>query len=96
MKTEEIIKYDTSYNEAMFLSKVDHIFIMILDAIMDNNYDDRPCYERIIIKYFNNEEIYSEDIEAIECIDLEDNRKTYYTLLFLIFILDFYTKKLLS
>lgn len=68
----------------------------LLDAIMDNKYDDRPCYERIIIKYFNNEEIYSEDIEAIECIDLEDNRKTYYTLLFLIFILDFYTKKLLS
>ena len=34
---EEIKKYDNSFNEAMFLTKVDHIFIMILSAIMDND-----------------------------------------------------------
>lgn len=50
MKTEEIIKYDASYNEAMFLSKVDHIFIMILDAIMDNDMSG--------VKHYLSDEIY--------------------------------------
>jgi len=49
---EEIKKYDIEFNEATFLSKVDHMFIMILDAIMNNNIDK--------VKHYLNEDIYEE------------------------------------
>ena len=48
MKIED---YDKDYNEAIFLSKVDHIFIMILDAIMDN--------DMINVKHYLSEEVYN-------------------------------------
>lgn len=47
---DEIVKYDAYYNEAMFLSKVDHIFIMILDAIMDNDMSS--------VKHYLSDDIY--------------------------------------
>ena len=34
---EEIQKYDKDFTEATFLTKADHIFIMILSAIMEND-----------------------------------------------------------
>ena len=67
-------------------------------AILDNKIpEDFPCYKRIIVKFFNNEDLKEEDIEGIECIDYEDEPKNlFYILLFLIYCVDFYTKKLLS
>lgn len=67
-------------------------------AILDNKIpEDFPCYKRIIVKFFNNEDLKEEDIKGIECIDYEDEPKNlFYILLFLIYCVDFYTKKLLS
>lgn len=48
MKIED---YDKDYNEAIFLSKVDHIFIMILDSIMENN--------MINVKHYLSEDVYN-------------------------------------
>src|SRR5574344_217610 len=36
---EELIKLDSTFNEAMFITKVDNIYIMILSSIMSNNLD---------------------------------------------------------
>ena len=47
---EEIAKYDKDFLEGTFLTKVDHIFIMILDAIMDNDMSS--------VKHFLSENIY--------------------------------------
>ncbi len=33
----EIIKYDTNFDESIFLTRIDHVFIMILDAIMERD-----------------------------------------------------------
>ena len=48
---EEIIKYDKNFNEAKFLSKVDHVFIMILDAIMSNDINT--------VKHYLDDEVYN-------------------------------------
>ena len=34
---QELEKIDKSFSEGTFLTKVDHIFIMILNGIMDND-----------------------------------------------------------
>ncbi len=34
---EELLKVDPNFDESMFLSKADHIFIMLLDAIMERD-----------------------------------------------------------
>ena len=49
---EEIIKYDKNFTEATFLTKTDHIYMMILDAIMDKNLDE--------VKHYLSERVYSE------------------------------------
>lgn len=41
---EEIIKADDSFSESTFLSNVDHIFIMILNSIQNNNMEDVRHY----------------------------------------------------
>ena len=76
--------------------------------IMDEEFEERiiknekypeKCdysYRNIIIKYFNNENIYMRDIENINKIDLNSVKDIFYDCLFLIFCLDFYTKYLLS
>ena len=48
---EEIKKIDTNFDEAMFLSKVDHIFIMILDAIMERDLST--------VKHYLSDDIYN-------------------------------------
>ena len=40
----KITDYDKNYDEALFISKADHIFIMILDAIMDNDMNSVKHY----------------------------------------------------
>lgn len=54
---EEIIKYDKEFNEAKFLSKVDHIFIMILDAIMENDMSS--------VKHYLTDDIYQKYDELV-------------------------------
>lgn len=41
---EEIIKADDTFSESTFLSNVDHIFIMILNAIENNNIEEVRHY----------------------------------------------------
>ena len=41
---EDIIKADDTFSESTFLSNVDHIFIMILNAIQNNNIEDVRHY----------------------------------------------------
>ena len=53
-------------------------------------------YRNIIIKYFNGEDLDLEDLEDIEQFDVQDTGYVYYEMLYLIYILDYYTKKLLS
>ncbi len=48
---EEIKKIDTNFDESMFLSKVDHIFIMILDAIMERDLST--------VKHYLSDDIYN-------------------------------------
>lgn len=55
---EEITKYDVNFNEAMFLSKADHIFIMILSAIMDNDISS--------VKHYLSDEIYEKFNTLVE------------------------------
>ncbi len=60
---EEIKKYDKNFNEDLFLSNTDHIFIMILDAIMDKNITNVKHYitenvftslNNLVTTYINN------------------------------------------
>jgi len=48
---EELINVDKSFNEAIFLSRVDHIFIMLLDAIMQRDISS--------VKHYLSDEIYN-------------------------------------
>ena len=50
--TEEIIKYDKSFTEAEFLSKIDHIYMMILNSVMGKNLDT--------VKHYLSDNVYNE------------------------------------
>ena len=52
---EEIIKADDSFSESTFLSNVDHIFIMILNSIQNNNMEDVRHYlaNDVYVKFNN-------------------------------------------
>ena len=54
---EEIRNYDTNFNEDVFIGKVDRIFIMILDAIMEGNI--------LNVKHYINDEIYNRYTELV-------------------------------
>ena len=68
----------------------------LMDAIQNNDVENTICYERIIVKYFNDDDLCKDDLESLECIDTTETKYTFYTLILTIFVLDFYTKKLLS
>ena len=83
------------YNPRIVIPIVDEEFIeQIILEDLDN--PDIPCYKKLIIKFFNGKDIYKDDLIDIDAIDMEGNRETFYLLLMLIFVIDFYTKKLLS
>lgn len=88
-----IIAPNSPYNPKGVIQLLDKEFV---DKIIRNEKDDLPCYKRIIVKFFNNEDVYKEDIESIDCIDLESTKDIFYLLLILIYCVDFYTKTLLS
>jgi predicted lipid-binding transport protein (Tim44 family) len=54
---EEIIKYDKGFTEATFLTKADHIFIMILNAIMENDLST--------VKHYLSEDVYNHFNELV-------------------------------
>ncbi|MBR4178777.1 MAG: TIM44-like domain-containing protein [Bacilli bacterium] len=54
----DITKYDKNYNETTFISKVDHIFIMLLSAIMDNDLSS--------VKHYLSEEVYNNFNNLVE------------------------------
>ena len=47
---EEILKYDKNFDESVFLTRIDHIFIMVLSAIMDNDMSS--------VKHYLSDEVY--------------------------------------
>lgn len=51
-------KYDKNYDEALFISKADHIFIMLLSAIMDNDLSS--------VKHYLSDEVYNNFNNLIE------------------------------
>lgn len=50
---DKILEYDKNFDESIFLTRVDHIFIMILSAIMDNDMNSVRHYlsEDLCSKY---------------------------------------------
>lgn len=53
-------------------------------------------YNNIFIKYFNNEDLYEDDLKCINLIDFEPIKDIFYKTLLLIFCIDQYIRKLLS
>ena len=49
--TNKILEYDNNFNEAIFLSRVDHIFIMILDSILEK--------DMIKVKHYLSEDVFN-------------------------------------
>ena len=70
----------------------------LIENIAQNKlYDEHDKkYLNIFVKYFNGQDINGDDIDSIDCIDYKSAKEIYYTLLFLIFCIDYYIKKLLS
>ena len=78
---EELIKVDPSYDESIFLSKVDHIFIMLLDAIMQRDlspvkhYLSDEVYEKynyMVTDYLNTKKIRLFDEMNVKSTDIRD------------------------
>ena len=42
--TNEILKYDEDFTEATFITKADHIYMMILNAIIDKDLNEVKHY----------------------------------------------------
>jgi predicted lipid-binding transport protein (Tim44 family) len=55
---DEIRKYDDDFTEATFLTKADHIFIMILSAIMENDLSS--------VKHYLSEDVYNHFDELVK------------------------------
>lgn len=53
----ELEKIDKSFSEGTFLTKVDHIFIMILNAIMDNDMSS--------VKHYLSDDVYNKFNEMV-------------------------------
>lgn len=70
------------------------------DMIIENRlYDEKDyySYRNLIIKYFNKyDHITIEDVKNLELVDYVTDREIFYDMLFLIYVIDFYIKKLLS
>lgn len=54
----EIVKYDKEFTEGTFLTKADHIFMMLLDAIMQKDIS--------IVKHYLTDEVASKYIKLIK------------------------------
>lgn len=70
----------------------------IVYAINDNEdlIEDDKLYQNIFIKFFNNEDLTTNDIENIKNMNFDTSKNMFYMIPLVIFVLEFYTKKLLS
>jgi hypothetical protein len=67
-------------------------------AISDNTeiFEEGKLYQNIFIKYFNGKDIDKKDLENINNIKYDNAKEIFYMLPLIIFVLEYYTKKLLS
>ena len=78
------------------------IIPILSDTMMDHirrnkKYDTcDESYNNILVKFFNNEDLTIEDINGLENIEYQSTKDIFYILLFIIYCLDYYTKKMLS
>lgn len=96
------LNYHVYYNEQNTPTTPRGIIPIVTEDLLDhiqNNAKYTECkfmYYNIFVKYFNKEDIYKDDIECIQAIDFESVESIFYMTLFLIYCVDYYTKKLLS
>lgn len=55
---EKILEYDKNFDESVFLTRIDHIMIMILGGIMENNMKD--------VKHYLSDETYDKFTTLVE------------------------------
>ena len=65
----ELIKYDTNFNEASFKSYIDNIFVKLFTAIMLDELDT--------VKHFLSENVYNEYQEKINNLNSKNIRQMY-------------------
>lgn len=70
--------------------------IELLERIYENKLYEDNNYLNIMIKYFNNEKIESEDIYSIEDIDFEQDISLFYNIPIIIYILEHKVKSILK
>ena len=69
MKVSEFSKIDTTFNEAMFLSKVNNIFIQLFNSLMFDELKD--------VDHFIGDELYKKYNELINEHKLNNIRQVY-------------------
>ena len=66
---KEIIKYDSEFNEAIFLSRVNNMFIKLLEAIMDNNING--------VKHYLSSDIFDKYNELVTLYKKEEKTRIF-------------------
>jgi hypothetical protein len=73
---------------------------LVRRIMVNEKYDplvnEYESYLNLIIKYFNNEKISSEDLKFLDHIDFTPQESLFYNMIFVIFVLDYYTNALLN
>ena len=69
MTMEEFLKEESSFNESMFLGKVDNIFIKLFTSIMLNKLDE--------VKHFLSEDVYNYYNNIVNDLSLQGKRQMY-------------------
>ena len=73
----------------------------LVSLIIDNNnpllvLDHRYMYQSVFIKYFNNIDLDEGDIDNINSMKFTDAKEVFYMIPLLIFVVEYYTEKLLN
>lgn len=59
---ETLTKFDPTFDQSMFLSKADHIFIMVLEGLMERNLNN--------VKHYLSEDVYNYlNTQVINCLN---------------------------
>ena len=65
----ELVKYDTNFNEASFKSYIDNIFVKLFTAIMLDDLEN--------VKHFLSEDVYNEYKEKLDNLNSKNVRQMY-------------------